>query len=37
MLIKAIIVDDDPKSRELIHSFCKTYSDNKDFRLMSFC
>lgn len=29
MLIKAIIVDDDLKSRELIHSFCKAYSDNK--------
>jgi two-component system LytT family response regulator len=29
MVIKAIIVDDDLESRELIHSFCKTYSDNK--------
>ncbi|MGL2993737.1 LytR/AlgR family response regulator transcription factor [Flavobacterium sp. TSSA_36] len=29
MSIKAIIVDDDPKSRELIHIFCKSYSDNK--------
>lgn len=29
MIIKAIIVDDDLKSRELIHSFCKTYNDNK--------
>lgn len=29
MLIKAIIVDDDRKSRELIHTFCKDYSDNK--------
>ncbi|MGL5113190.1 MAG: LytR/AlgR family response regulator transcription factor [Flavobacterium sp.] len=28
MLIKAIIVDDDIKSRELIHTFCKNYSDN---------
>jgi two-component system LytT family response regulator len=29
MLIKTIIVDDDLQSRELIHSFCKTYSNNK--------
>lgn len=29
MPIKAIIVDDDRKSRELIHTFCKDYSDNK--------
>lgn len=29
MIIKAIIVDDDLKSRELIHFFCKTYSDDK--------
>ena len=36
MLIKAIIVDDDPKSRELIHSFCKTYSDNK-IQILDLC
>jgi two-component system LytT family response regulator len=29
MVINAIIVDDDLKSRELIHSFCKTYGDDK--------
>lgn len=29
MPIKAIIVDDDRKSRELIHTFCKDYCDNK--------
>jgi two-component system LytT family response regulator len=29
MVIKAIIVDDDLESRELIHSFCKRYSDDK--------
>ncbi len=29
MIIKAIIVDDDAKSRELIHSFCKIYGDKK--------
>lgn len=29
MLIKAIIVDDDLKSRELIHTFCKNYSTDK--------
>jgi two-component system LytT family response regulator len=29
MTIKAIIVDDDLKSRELIHSFCKIYGHNK--------
>lgn len=36
MIIKAIIVDDDPKSRELIHSFCKTYSDNK-IQILELC
>ena len=29
MPIKAIIVDDDRKSRELIHTFCTEYSDDK--------
>jgi two-component system LytT family response regulator len=29
MVIKAIIVDDDLKSRELIRTFCKDYSDDK--------
>ena len=29
MTIKAIIVDDDFKSRELIHDFCKIYSNDK--------
>lgn len=29
MIIKAIIVDDDAKSRELIQSFCKIYGDEK--------
>lgn len=29
MVIKAIIVDDDLESRELIHFFCKNYSDDK--------
>lgn len=29
MIIKTIIVDDDLKSRELIHTFCKTYSNDK--------
>lgn len=29
MTIKAIIVDDDLKSRELIHNFCKIFSDDK--------
>jgi two-component system LytT family response regulator len=36
MLIKAIIVDDDYKSRELIHSFCKIYSDNK-IQILDLC
>ena len=36
MIIKAIIVDDDLKSRELIHSFCKTYSDNK-IQILDLC
>jgi two-component system LytT family response regulator len=29
MIINAIIVDDDLKSRELIYNFCKTYSNDK--------
>ena len=36
MIIKAIIVDDDLKSRELIHSFCKTYSDDK-IQILELC
>jgi two-component system LytT family response regulator len=36
MIIKAIIVDDDLKSRELIHSFCKIYSDNK-IQILDLC
>jgi two-component system LytT family response regulator len=36
MVINAIIVDDDLKSRELIHSFCKTYSDNK-IQILELC
>jgi two-component system LytT family response regulator len=36
MVIKAIIVDDDLKSRELIHSFCKTYSDDK-IKILELC
>nr|WP_315199235.1 LytTR family DNA-binding domain-containing protein [uncultured Flavobacterium sp.] len=36
MIIKAIIVDDDLKSRELIHSFCKAYSDNK-IQILDLC
>ena len=36
MIIKAIIVDDDLQSRELIHSFCKTYSDNK-IQILDLC
>jgi two-component system LytT family response regulator len=36
MLVKAIIVDDDLKSRELIHSFCKAYSDNK-IQILDLC
>lgn len=36
MKIKAIIVDDDIKSRELIHTFCKTYLDNK-IQILDLC
>jgi two-component system LytT family response regulator len=36
MKIRAIIVDDDLKSRELIYSFCKTYSDNK-IQILDLC
>jgi two-component system LytT family response regulator len=36
MIIKAIIVDDDLKSRELIHSFCKIYSDDK-IQILDLC
>jgi two-component system LytT family response regulator len=36
MIIKAIIVDDDLKSRELIHSFCKAYSDDK-IQILDLC
>lgn len=36
MLIKAIIIDDDVKSRELIHSFCKAYSDDK-IQILDLC
>jgi two-component system LytT family response regulator len=36
MIIKAIIVDDDLKSRELIHSFCRTYSDDK-IQILELC
>lgn len=36
MLVKAIIVDDDLKSRELIHSFCKAYSDDK-IQILDLC
>jgi two-component system LytT family response regulator len=36
MIIKAIVVDDDLKSRELIHSFCRTYSDDK-IQILDLC
>jgi len=36
MVIKAIIVDDDLKSRELIHSFCKTFGGNK-IQILDLC
>lgn len=36
MIIKAIIVDDDLKSRELIHSFCRTYSNDK-IQILDLC
>jgi two-component system LytT family response regulator len=36
MTIKAIIVDDDLKSRELIHSFCKIYGHNK-IQILDLC
>jgi two-component system LytT family response regulator len=36
MIIKAIIVDDDLKSRELIHSFCRTYSNDK-IQILELC
>jgi two-component system LytT family response regulator len=36
MIIRAIIVDDDLKSRELIHNFCRTYSDDK-IQILELC
>ena len=36
MKIKAIIVDDDLKSRELIQTFCDIYSDNK-IQILDLC
>lgn len=36
MIIKAIIVDDDVKSRDLIHSFCKIYGDDK-IQILDLC
>jgi two-component system LytT family response regulator len=36
MSIKAIIVDDDLKSRELIHGFCKLYGDDK-IQILDLC
>ncbi|MFV5693122.1 LytR/AlgR family response regulator transcription factor [Flavobacterium sp. LT1R49] len=36
MKIKAIIIDDDLKSRELIHTFCKTYLDDK-IQILDLC
>lgn len=36
MLIKAIIVDDDLKSRELIQTFCEVYGENK-IQILDLC
>lgn len=36
MLIKAIIVDDDQKSRELIQTFCEVYGENK-LQILDLC
>lgn len=36
MIIKAIIVDDDVKSRELIQQFCNDYGDNK-IKILDLC